>query len=137
MLGHTPKRNPANTLNKNDLAGSSNLYNLCDACFAIGQSANDSNIKYIKQLKYRHGDKQFDSDNVILCEIEKPHNFTRFRFIGTDNEQIHLKTPHDKEDRESAIIELHKQGKSNRQIADLIGVAHTTVNKILKKAGIK
>ncbi len=136
VLGHTPKRNPANAITRNDLAGSANLYNLCDACFAIGQSAGDSKMKYIKQLKYRHGDKQFDSDNVILCEIEKPHNFTRFRFIGTDDEQAHLKTPHDKEERESAIIELHKQGKSNRQISDLLGITHTTVNRKMKKAGL-
>lgn len=137
VLGHTPKRNPANPITRNDLAGSANLYNLCDACFAIGSSANDSNMKYLKQLKYRHGEKRFEADNVILCEIEKPNNFTRFRFIGTDYEQNHLKTISDKEEIESAVKELHKQGKSTRQIGEACNISHTKASQILKKAGLK
>ena len=50
------------TLNKsamditsNDLAGSKRLYNFFDSVFAIGKSAQDGGLRYVKQLKVRYG----------------------------------------------------------------------------------
>ena len=40
-------------LSQNDLAGNKKLFNFMDSVFAIGQSVNDENLQYLKQLKSR------------------------------------------------------------------------------------
>jgi len=78
VLAHTPKRPLSNPITQNDLAGSKKLYNFFDSVFAIGKSAKDNGLRYIKQLKVRHGDYTYDSDNVIVSSIEKPCAFLHF-----------------------------------------------------------
>ena len=60
----------------------------CDSSFAIGESAADKNLRYIKQIKQRHCESVYDSDNVAVCEIVKPDNFLQFEFIGFGKEMI-------------------------------------------------
>ncbi len=38
-----------------------------------------------------------------------------------------------KEKRDAAILELHKDGKGHREIGKALGVAHTTVGRILER----
>lgn len=64
-IAHTPKRSQISPLTQNDLAGSKKIFNFCDAVFAIGRSARDENLKYIKQLKVRSGSFEYNADNVI------------------------------------------------------------------------
>lgn len=69
IIAHTPKRNLSNPITQNDLAGSKKLYNFFDSVIAIGQSAKDQGIKYVKQVKVRAGEYKYGSDNVIVHEI--------------------------------------------------------------------
>ena len=71
IIAHTPKRSLSSPITQNDLAGSKKLYNFFDSVFAIGKSAKDDRLRYVKQLKVRAGAFRYDSDNVIVYEIEK------------------------------------------------------------------
>jgi hypothetical protein len=102
--------------------------------FAIGQSAKDSNLRYIKQLKVRYGEYVYDADNVIVYSIEQINSFLQFVPQGYATEREHLKELSDKD--ESAIIEqvksLSLQGKSIRDIAKETGISKSKVGRILK-----
>lgn len=133
ILAHTPKRDATKPLKKNDLAGSKMLINFCDSCFAIGESANEQGLKYIKQIKQRNTEQLYGSDNVILCEIEKINSFLQFSFIDFGNEFEHLKTfeVRDKNDRNDLILKLHNQGKTLVEIGKEFGITESAVRAIL------
>lgn len=135
VLAHTPKRNPCNPITKNDLQGSKMLYNFCDGCFAIGESAKDNRIRYIKELKQRNDSFMYDSENVIVCEVIKPDNFLQFRFIGYSSESEHLKQ-FDEMERLYLIDKckaLKSQGKPHREIAQTLGISVGSVSNYLNK----
>ena len=71
IIAHTPKRALTSPITQNDLAGSKKLYNFFDSVIAIGKSAKDKSLRYVKQLKVRAGEFRYDSDNVI--EIGRAH----------------------------------------------------------------
>lgn len=135
VLAHTPKRNLSTPITRNDVSGSKMLMNFCDGCFAIGESTKDKSIRYIKEIKQRNLSFAYDADNVIVCEIVKPDNFLQFRFVGYGCESEHLRQVGD--DEREALIEkvkeLHRQGKSQRQIATELGIGLGSVNNYLKK----
>lgn len=135
VIAHTPKRNLQNMITTNDLAGSKKLYNFFDSAFSIGQSAKDDDLRYIKQMKVRHGEFEFGSSNVIVCTIEKNGPFLGFTAIGYSTEKEHLKEMSDDEKsaRECEIMELDSNGWSCRAIADKLGVGKSTVSRILNK----
>ena len=135
ILAHTPKRCLSNPITQNDLAGSKKLYNFFDSVFAIGKSAKDSNLRYIKQLKVRYGNYTYDSDNVIVSSIEKIGTFLQFVNIGYATEKEHLKEPSEKDvSREIANIKLlSEQGKSIRDIANELNISKSKVGRILKQ----
>jgi len=134
-LAHTPKRDNTRPISSNDLAGSRNLYNFTDSCFAIGSSEKDSTIRYIKQLKPRSTELMYGADNVIVCQIIKPDNFLKFEFICYGHEAEHLKqlTDEDRQERQQEAIDLHSKGVPNREIARQMGVSEGAVRKWLKK----
>lgn len=113
-LAHTPKRNANFPLSINDLQGSSMLANFIDSCFAIGASHTDKSIRYIKQLKQRATEQIYDSENVILANIEKDHNFLKFSFLSFGNETEHLRqsTTEDKKEFTDIIKSLLKSDPS-------------------------
>lgn len=53
VLAHTPKRNPAKPISRNDLQGSKMLINFADSAFAIGESQTTGGLRYLKQIKQR------------------------------------------------------------------------------------
>jgi hypothetical protein len=110
------------------------LINFCDSCFTIGESQKDKNIRYLKQIKVRQKEFFYDSDNVCVCQIEKPENFLKFDLLNYSSEREHLKenTEKDKEHKISEVKELSKQGKSQRQISNEVGISLGAVNKYLK-----
>lgn len=132
ILAHTPKRDPSRPITKNDLAGSRMTMNFCDASFAIGGSTKGSQIRYIKEIKQRNEPFRYDSDNVIVCAVEKLNNFLQFRFVEYGSERDHLT-----ENAKDALIqrakEMKAQGKTQREIATQLGVSVGTVNNWLKK----
>lgn len=133
IIAHTPKRALYSPITRNDLAGSSRLYNFFDSVFAIGQSAKDENLKYIKQVKVRHGEFEYGSSNVITCEIVKEGCFAHFRTLGTCPERDHLKERSDKDidTRDLNIKDLYEQGKSYREIADELSLSKSLVGKVI------
>ena len=135
ILAHTPKRPLWAVITQNDLQGSKRLYNLFDSVFAIGQSAKDEELRYIKELKVRWGRKTYGEHNVIVAKIVKPDNFLHFEEIGLAEEAEHLRVATDEQhDAVVATIEnLKKEGKSFRDIADQLKIPKSTVAYIFNK----
>lgn len=135
IIAHTPKRNLSSPITQNDLAGSKKLYNFFDSVFAIGKSARDERLRYIKQVKVRAGAYKYDSENVLVYEIEHEDDFVHFAFKGNAAECEHLKQNTD-EERSSLVnqaAQLRKGGRSIREIAAQLGVSKSLIGKILKK----
>jgi RecA-family ATPase len=134
ILAHTPKRDLSKPITRNDLAGSKMLINFCDSCFTIGESTQDKQIRYIKQIKQRNCEQVFDADNVCVCQINKEYNFLQFEFVSLGNEREHLKqyTEKDKNNVILQVKELSQQGKSQRAISSEVGISLGAVNKYLK-----
>lgn len=136
VLAHTPKRDLSKPITRNDLQGSKMLINFCDSSFAIGESHFDKSSRYIKQIKSRNTEIIYDSENVCVCYIEKPHNFLQFDFINFSSEGEHLKeiTEKDKAQKVVEVMELKEQGVPNMEIARRYGVSEGAVRKWIKKA---
>ena len=134
ILAHTPKRCLSNPITQNDLAGSKKLYNFFDSVFAIGKSAKNSSVRYIKQLKVRYGNYTYDADNVIVCVIEKVGTFLQFVDIGYAVEKEHLKEPSEKDSTQEkeTIKRMVAEGKTYRVIASELGVTLGKVQRALK-----
>lgn len=139
IISHTPKRNLSNPITQNDLAGSKKLYNFFDNVFAIGQSARDKRIKFVKQVKVRASEYVYDSDNVIVYEITNEDGYVRFLHKGYGKEAEHLKdkTEDDEYSTHSNILALHREGKSVREIADLVDRSKTSVHRIISREKMK
>jgi RecA-family ATPase len=133
-LAHTPKMEASKPINKNHLQGSKMLINFCDSSFAIGESHQETGVRYLKQIKARNTEIKFDAENVKICRINKPTNFLMFEFMGHESEHSHLKTlaPNQKEEQIFRAKDLQREGKSQREIRDELGIGLGTVNKYLK-----
>ncbi|GAB4047891.1 AAA family ATPase [Spirosoma litoris] len=136
VLAHTPKREITKPITQNDLQGSSRLMQFCDSSFAIGASSQGSSTKYLKQIKARNTAIEYDAENVIVCHIQKEGSFLSFKLVGYGKEWEHLKPPSNEEntDRNTKILELHAEGKTQREIASEVGTSVATVNRLLKAA---
>jgi hypothetical protein len=134
-LAHTPKRDLSRPITVNDLQGSKMLSNFSDNIFAIGESAKDKNLRYLKQIKPRNGELVFDAENVAVCQLVKPDNFLRLEFLNYGNECEHLKqmTETDKSDLIRQVKNLSALGENQRTIAKDLGISLTSVNRYLKK----
>ena len=136
IVGHSPKREPRSQLTQNDLAGSAKLMNFFDAGIAIGRSAKDAGLRYIKQVKVRTGVNQYDGEKVLLCKLQQVRGYTQFVYEDTVCESDHLRPKNaftEAEDLQE-LIDLQAQHKTVRQIAEETGFAPTTVHRKLKKA---
>jgi hypothetical protein len=133
-LAHTPKRDLSKKLGKNDLQGSRMLMNFCDSSFTIGESNLDVNLRYLKQIKVRNGEKIYTDDNVVICEVEKIDNFLQLKFVDYGREFEHLKekSEDDKVKKKQAAAELKAQGLSNCEIARRIGKSEKTIRNWLR-----
>ena len=136
VIAHTPKRRGYEPITQNDLAGSAKLINFFDAGIALARSAKDNNLRYLKQVKVRTGEYQYDADNVIVYDVVKTEGFLHFELQGYAKEGDHLKNRESADDYDDiqAILRLKKDGKSIRDIADELGLSSTTVFRKLKKA---
>ncbi len=134
-IAHTPKRDLSKPITRNDLQGSKMLINFCDSSFSIGESVHDKNIRYLKQIKSRNTEIIYDTENVIICQVEKPDNFLMFDLLsfGTEREHLRQLTDKDRETRISEVLELKKQGMSNVQIAKQFNVSEGAIRKWIKK----
>ncbi|MEF3077418.1 AAA family ATPase [Winogradskyella poriferorum] len=138
VLAHTPKRDESKPISKNDISGSKMIVNFCDSAFAIGNSTEAANRRYLKQIKQRNIEHLYHGGNVVVCDINKDFNFLEFRFIDYDNELTHLKS-YDKmgiEERDTEMVRLLNDGLSNVAIAEQLGVSEGTIRIRRKKLGI-
>jgi hypothetical protein len=119
-LAHTPKRDLSKPITRNDLQGSKMLINFCDSAFAIGESTQDKDIRYIKQIKERQTEKVYGSDNVCVCRLEKPDNFLMYEYKETGYEGHHLRefTPKERDELDDKIMELYR-ANSNQSYNDI------------------
>ena len=136
LLEHTKKVDTCKPIQLNDLQGSKMKANFADAVFTIGRSAKDKNLRYVKQLKVRSCEAEFDSENVIVYEVVKQNSFLNMQFIEFGSEYDHLKqlTESDRANRHDQITELKGQGLSNIQIGKQLGITEGAVRKQLKKS---
>lgn len=132
ILAHTPKRSMTSPITQNDLAGSKKLFNFFDSVFALGRSAKDENLRYIKQVKARAGGFEYGSDNVMVAEIVKEGSWLHFQVKGCASEKEHLREQSEKEDSQfiENVRELRSKGFSIRQIADKLGVSKSKVSRV-------
>ncbi len=135
VLAHTPKRDLSKPITRNDLQGSKMLINFCDSSFAIGESNQDKEIRYIKQIKVRNTDLFFDKENVSVCKIEKTKNFLRFSFENYGCEEDYLKhfSVNDTKQLEQDVLALKasEPNLSNEKIAKRLGTNRVRVKRIL------
>ncbi len=142
VIAHTPKRRGWKPITQNDLAGSSKLINFFDAGIALARSANDTNLRYLKQVKVRTGEFQYDSDNVLLMEVNKDDGFLKFDLLGTGREEDHLNALSGGEAANEIldILMMQRDGMSIRQIAQAMNMGKSTVQRHLayaKESNIK
>jgi len=122
LMAHTPKILQGEAIIANNLAGSSNLYNLADSVMAINTTTMADDVRYIKQLKSRYNEIQFHKDNVVAIKFStRLDGFKGFEFLNYETEDELLK-PVDKatkadEDREIIDLIIHF-GFTIAQIAD-------------------
>ena len=137
VLAHTPKRNPARPVTRNDLQGSKMLINFADSAFAIGESQTTPGLRYLKQIKQRSGQEQYGATNVCLCRVSKPLNFLKMDFIDNATEAAHLLPYTEQHARqiEQRVLLLHSQGRSVRFIADEMGISRSKVFRMVKRLG--
>lgn len=133
-LAHTPKRDSTKPLGRNDLQGSKMIINFCDSSFAIGESAKNIGMRYLKQIKARNTEIIYHADNVLMASISKTGNFLHFDFHETAAEQEHLKVFSDKQRTE--LIEQVKQltatGMTQSQIGEQLGISQMSVSRYQK-----
>lgn len=136
LLEHTRKCDPCRPISLNDLQGSKMKVNFADAVFAIGRSAKDPNLRYIKQLKVRSCELEYGFENVAVCEIRKDVNCVKFEFVDYGSESEHLKefAAEEKESKIQNAREMHSEGVSNRNIAKELGVTEGTIRYWLRNA---
>jgi hypothetical protein len=138
IIAHTPKRHLTNPITQNDLAGSKKLYNFFDSVFAIGKSARDERLRYVKQVKVRAGEFMYGGDNVIVYEIEHEGDNVRFAFKEFAKEIDHLKenTEHEKQSLLEQAQALKAEGKTVREIALALGMSKSSVDRMLKSVPV-
>ena len=136
VIAHTPKRSGSVPITQNDLAGSSKLISFFDAGIALACSARCSTHRYLKQVKVRTGELKYDGDNVMVLNLVKNGGFLRYEMLGVEKEYKLLKQGGPSEDMDEIlnILRLQKQGKSQRTIADELGMSPAKVQRRLKKA---
>lgn len=134
-LAHTPKRDMSKPMTRNDLQGSKMLINFCDSSFCIGESTQDKSLRYLKQIKARNTEIVYDTKNVMICRVEKPHNFLQFTHTGYSDEQEHLKYP-DPADKTFLIQQakdLKEEGMTYEEIGQELGISKSSAERYVKK----
>ena len=137
LIEHSRKTDNLRAISINDLQGSKMKVNFADAVFTIGQSSKDKNLRYIKQLKVRSSEVDFDAENVALYELMQKNSFLQFEFVNYGNERDHLKeiTEKDMADLERGIIEMKasQPSASLGEIAKSLGTNKMKVKRTLDK----
>ena len=112
------------------------LINFCDSAFAIGESHQDTRMRYFKQIKARNTEVKYHSEQVCVCQLAKPLNFLQFSFLSYGEERQHLE-PISNRGRTNKIKEamnMKAAGSSNVAIGQALGISEGTVRHWIKKS---
>lgn len=136
VIAHTPKRRSWEPITQNDLAGSAKLMNFFDAGIALARSAKDNNLRYLKQVKVRTGEYNYGADNVIIYDISKDNGCLKFELQGYAKEDDHLKNRDSGDDYDEiiGILKLQRDGKTVREIAEILDMSKSSVQRRLDTA---
>ena len=141
IIAHCPKSNNSTLpITSSNMSGSSVIMAYADSITAIGMSAMDKSIRYMKQTKTRTGEMIFDEDNVIQLAINKEGAFLQLKTLEDPfgREKEHL-TDFNQIDETEVIEEciqyMHINNKSLRDtIKDKkLQFTHTTLSNKIKK----
>lgn len=137
VIAHTPKRDLQSAITQNHLGGSKKIFNFVDSCIAIGKSASQENVRYVKQLKSRSGAIQHGADNVLVCEIRKEGAFLRFTPTGEAEESEMLKSYAEaaEEELRRDVVASRAIGKSFQEIANELGISKAKAYRLAKASG--
>jgi archaellum biogenesis ATPase FlaH len=89
VIAHTPKIDEHSMLSKNHLAGSKRLSNFTQVMMAMGRSARNPNLRYLKPIKVRSRPEGLAYGEVYELELTRDP-FLHFEFIGIGKETDHL-----------------------------------------------
>jgi RecA-family ATPase len=132
LVGHTPKLPVGMRIEIQNLAGSAQMANLIDSCFALNKCGQGK--VYIKQLKQRNDQQQFGAENVILGTIVKDP-YVKFKLLGYAHEGELLSESGDISTRNERIISDYATGShSQRKLAEMYKLSKSQINEILKKS---
>lgn len=137
VLAHTPKRNLAKPIDRNDLQGSKMLINFADSAFAIGESQIKPGLRYLKQVKQRSSTEVYGSNNICLCRIDSSCSYLRYKFEGYGVEYDHLRKFTRIEERErlaTRVKSLTLEGLTQRQIAVQLNMSVASVSRLYNES---
>jgi len=133
VLAHTPKRNPANPLSRNDMQGSKMLMNFADSAFAMGESNTKRGLRYLKQIKQRTGVEKYGVENICLFTLNKQYGYLSFTFAGYAHEFQHLRR-HTQDQRQTLRLQAlqhQADGLTQRKIARKMNLSVSTINRLI------
>lgn len=143
IVAHTHKRNEYLPMESSNLAGSKILYNLFDNVFAICKSRQGSSLRYLKQMKSRNYEKQYDENSVLVLELVKEEDgYLHYLFKDKEPQINHLPQQNipQQSSRENFssesiqyIQQLKKEGNSMRGIEKITGVSKSSIQRALAK----
>ena len=136
IVAHTPKRDPSKPITRDDLSGSSKLMALIDNALAVGLSAKDTQLRYVKTVKFRDDEFPYPAERVAVYRIDKEDCYTRFVYQGREDEQDHLRKKNQFTEMEDMqeFIDMEARQMSLREMSEETGIARSTIHRKLKKA---
>jgi RecA/RadA recombinase len=134
LIDHVRKKDWGTSLSSQSTFGSSLKTNHVDADMFLMKSAKDKNLRLLKRGKSRNAE---EDDTVKLIRFENNLSFSLVDSSIVEAEHIALKNTGDKDITEDHVLSLNGEGKSIRQIAAILSLSKSTVQRILKKAGIE
>ena len=137
VLNHVPKMySGATELSLSAIQGSAKLNQLIDDAIGLAQSYQDNSLVYVKQCKWRNGERVLDADNVALYErCKNADGNLCFTFRGYGCEREHLKQEDDKarDSMRDMVRQLSSSGKTQQEIAKELGISQPKVSRLLKQ----
>ena len=132
-IAHTPKRQPNTPITLSDLAGSAQFGNRPDHIFAMNEITTSGQV-YLIEFKAREDEKLFEYE-VILMEKAATDFGRGFEVIGQAQEHELLSgSTMSRSERDERILKLYAEGKSVREIAELLNMGKSRVHDIIKGA---
>ena len=136
IVAHSPKRDASKPITRDDLSGSSKLMALIDNALAVGVSAKDSQMRYVKTVKFRDDEYPYPGESVAVYRIEKQDCYTQFVYMGRDDEREHLRKKDQLTEMQDMqeFLDLQAKGMTLKQIAEETGSSKSTIHRKIKKA---